>query len=149
MSSFWTRSRRVSDAPYNTSHVVFYFLIRLISISSPLPALTISFPFYNPIIYDPTSMSQQPQDSHSAPSDINENAQSNTVVDDRSTSTSPDPFVNDVSVVISKPKTTAELVAARALKRTERRTAQHEKAESHRQAVRGLSISHDQSPTGA
>jgi hypothetical protein len=54
-----------------------------------------------------------------------------------SVSTTPAASVN---VVLSPPKTTEELIAARALKRAARKTAVHEKAEGHKRAVSHSSI---------
>ena len=51
---------------------------------------------------------------------------------DGSLSNTPAPSVN---VVISPPKSTEELIAARALKRAARKTAVREKAEGHKRAV--------------
>lgn len=51
---------------------------------------------------------------------------------DNSLSNTPAPSVN---VVISPPKSTEELIAARALKRAARKTAVREKAEGHKRAV--------------
>ena len=59
-------------------------------------------------------------------------AEETTVVADDSVDTTPAASIN---VVVSKPKTTEELVAARALKRTARKTAIREKAEGHKRAV--------------
>jgi hypothetical protein len=53
---------------------------------------------------------------------------------DNSLSNTPAPSVN---VVISPPKSTEELIAARALKRAARKTAVREKAEGHKRAVSG------------
>lgn len=53
---------------------------------------------------------------------------------DNSLSNTPAPSVN---VIISPPKSTEELIAARALRRAARKTAVREKAEGHKRAVSG------------
>ena len=56
---------------------------------------------------------------------------------DNSLSNTPAPSVN---LVISPPKSTEELIAARALKRAARKTAVREKAEGHKRAVSGCAL---------
>lgn len=59
-------------------------------------------------------------------------AEDTSVVAEESVDTTPAASIN---VVVSKPKTTEELIAARALKRAARKTAIREKAEGHKRAV--------------